>query len=83
MVGSIWLDGITVALISSTQVKSLRSVPRRGWRGAGRRCGPQVCAPRAKPSRRPGPVRGPRGVVYTVQGLEVVVGVSCSGEIRG
>lgn len=26
MVGSIWLDGITVALISSTQVKSLGSV---------------------------------------------------------
>ena len=44
MVGSIWLSGITVALISSAQVKSLWSAPCRGWRGQADRAGSRyVC----------------------------------------
>lgn len=44
MVGSIWLSGLTVALTSSAQVKSLWSAPRLGWRGQADRAGPRyVC----------------------------------------
>lgn len=59
MVGSIWLSGITVALISSTQVKSLVvCAPCRGWRGQAGSRRLQVRVPRG-----PGQPGGPRAAL--------------------
>ena len=78
MVGSIWLNGITVALTSSTQVKSLVVCAPFGWRGQAGLCGRQVCVQgRAGQCLRPAALGGAPGWAVNIARAwsEVVVWV--------
>lgn len=85
MVGSIWLNGITVALISSTQVKSrVVCAPCRGWRGqAGCAVSRYVCGGwrSSQAGVRPAPSERPGVVMELFHVLGIMVWMKYSGEM--